>query len=146
KRASRRAWPPGANPGRCPRLAWCTKRKHRGMLMQSARSGMQIIRRLLVLFQFRLQNGHADHVDTAQEFGERDDHGATAGPGGLPGIQANYRPLRHVMDDVVAALAARNNPPTIFQRGGLLARLRMRVRVESSTPYLEPLNDPALRG
>jgi hypothetical protein len=62
----------------------------------------------------------------------------------LPSIQGNKRQLRHVTDDALAALLARNNPPSVFQRGGLLTRLR--VRIETGGPYLEPLTDHALRG
>jgi hypothetical protein len=82
-----------------------------------------------------------DHV-SAQEAGDGVDESATAGE--LPWIQANHRQLRYVTDDVLAALRTRNEPPAIFQRGGLLTRLR--VRVESGAPYLEPLTDSALRG
>src|SRR5262249_4766251 len=39
---------------------------------------------------------------------------------GLPSIQGNERQLRCVTDDALAALLARNNPPSVFQRGGIL--------------------------
>jgi hypothetical protein len=42
------------------------------------------------------------------------------------------------------AVVARNTPPTVFQRGGLLTRLR--VRPDSGAPFLEPLGEAALRG
>ena len=63
---------------------------------------------------------------------------------GLPWIQGNKRQLRDVTDDALAALLERNNPPSVFQRGGLLTRLR--IRIETGGPYLEPLTDHALRG
>jgi hypothetical protein len=62
----------------------------------------------------------------------------------LPSIQGNKRQLRHVTEDALAALLARNNPPRVFQRGGVLTRLR--IRIETGAPYLEPLTDHALRG
>jgi hypothetical protein len=63
---------------------------------------------------------------------------------GLPSIQGNQRQLRCVTDDALAALLARNEPPSVFQRGGLLTRLR--IRMETGAPYLEPLTDSAVRG
>lgn len=65
-------------------------------------------------------------------------------PERLPTIQGNRRQLRDVTADALAALLARNEPPALFQRGGLLTRVR--TRADSGTPYLEPLTEPALRG
>src|SRR5262249_1458854 len=69
---------------------------------------------------------------------------ATGGVGGLPPIQGNKRQLREVTDDALRALLARNTPPALFQRGGLLTRLR--VREDTGTPYLEALGENGLRG
>jgi putative DNA primase/helicase len=63
---------------------------------------------------------------------------------GLPTIQGNQRQLRDVTDDALKALLARNHPPTLFQRGGVLTRLR--VGADNAVPLLEPLTDSALRG
>jgi putative DNA primase/helicase len=62
----------------------------------------------------------------------------------LPEIQGNKRQLREVTDDAVKAIVARNKPPTIFQRGGLLTRIR--ICPDDGAPLLEPLVDAALRG
>jgi hypothetical protein len=59
-------------------------------------------------------------------------------------IQGNQRQLRDVTADALAAVLAHNNPPKLFQRGGLLTRLRMNA--DGCAPQLEPLSDPALRG
>jgi hypothetical protein len=72
------------------------------------------------------------------------DAGPDERPAGLPTIQGNRRQLRELTADALRALLARNDPPTVFQRGGLLTRLR--VREETGAPFLEPLTDPALRG
>jgi hypothetical protein len=42
------------------------------------------------------------------------------------------------------AVIARNDPPQVFQRGGLLTRLRFSA--DDGAPHLEPLGDDALRG
>jgi hypothetical protein len=74
--------------------------------------------------------------------------GAAAEPPGrgadLPWIQGNKRQLRVVTADAHVAVLARNDPPTVFQRGGLLTRLR--VRPDDGAPFLEPLAEAALRG
>ncbi len=62
----------------------------------------------------------------------------------LPRIQGNKRQLREVTHDALQALIAANDPPTVFQRGNLLTRLR--VRPETGAPYLEPLTAHGLRG
>jgi hypothetical protein len=59
-------------------------------------------------------------------------------------IQGNKRQLRDVTTDALNALLEHNAPPTVFQRGGLLTRFR--VREDDGSPYLEPLADAALRG
>ena len=63
---------------------------------------------------------------------------------GLPQIQGDRRQLREVSADALAALLAANEPPTIFQRGGMLSRLRQRG--DDAPPTIEPLSDAALRG
>jgi hypothetical protein len=62
----------------------------------------------------------------------------------LPEIRGNKRQLRSVTRDALDALLKRNNPPTVFQRGGLLTRLRFDP--EGGVPLLEPLTDAAVRG
>jgi hypothetical protein len=69
---------------------------------------------------------------------------AEGGRAGLPTIQGNQRQLREVTDEALSALLARNDPPTLFQRGGVLTRLR--VCSDNAAPLLEPLTDAALRG
>jgi hypothetical protein len=61
----------------------------------------------------------------------------------LPIIVTSNRPLRDVSRDALAALVAANDPPTIFQRGGALVRVR---RDERGQPLIEPLGEAALRG
>lgn len=62
----------------------------------------------------------------------------------LPTIQGNKRQLREVTADALAAMLARNDPPTLFVRGRLLTRLK--DRADDDPPVLEPLTDDALRG
>jgi hypothetical protein len=62
----------------------------------------------------------------------------------LPEILGNQRQLRDVTADALAALKARNDPPSVFQRGGVLTRLK--VREDTGAPWLEPLGPGALRG
>jgi putative DNA primase/helicase len=70
---------------------------------------------------------------------------ATASNGdALPSIQGNQRQLRDITCDALKALLARNEPPTVFQRGGLLSRLRLGAHERSS--FIEPLNEASLRG
>ncbi len=66
-----------------------------------------------------------------------------ATPDGLPTIQHNKRQLRDVTEDALAALIRANEPPTIFERGRLLTRLRVKY---GDSPVLEPLSSAALRG
>jgi putative DNA primase/helicase len=61
----------------------------------------------------------------------------------FPCIQGNKRQLRFVTRDALDALRAANNPPTLFQRGEVLTRLRFG---DEGAPLLEPLTDHALRG
>jgi hypothetical protein len=72
------------------------------------------------------------------------DPGSPGSPQRLPAIQGNQRQLRDVTADALKAVLAVNKPPTIFQRGGLLTRLRRGTDTEA--PILEPLVDTALRG
>jgi hypothetical protein len=71
-----------------------------------------------------------------------DDGGA--GQGGKPWIQANKRQLPDVTADTLRALIAANDPPTLFQRGNVLTRLR--AKSDTGAPYLETLDDSAVRG
>jgi putative DNA primase/helicase len=59
-------------------------------------------------------------------------------------IQANRRQLHDVTAEALQALKARNDPPTVFQRGQLLTRVR--VRPEDGSVFLDPLSEQALRG
>src|SRR5262249_18042794 len=70
--------------------------------------------------------------------------GTPGGPPPLPTIQGNNRQLRDISTDALGALRACNNPPTLFQRGGVLTRLRLGE--DNTAPVLEPLTDHALRG
>ncbi|MGH7226368.1 MAG: hypothetical protein ACRELF_24395, partial [Gemmataceae bacterium] len=70
--------------------------------------------------------------------------GVVVGSAGFPTIPGNLRQLREVTDDTLAALLMRNDPPTLFQRGGVLTRLR--ICQDNVAPLLEPLTDSALRG
>jgi hypothetical protein len=72
------------------------------------------------------------------------DAGGNKAGSGRPRIQANRRQLRDVSSDAHVAVLTANAPPTLFQRGGLLTRLRRRA--EGGAPYLEPVTDWALRG
>jgi hypothetical protein len=62
----------------------------------------------------------------------------------FPVIQGNKRQLREVTRDALDAILARNEPPTIFQRAGLLTRIQKRA--EDDALILQPLEDAALRG
>lgn len=48
-----------------------------------------------------------------------------------------------VTNDVLAAIVARNHPPTVFQRGNLLTRIHVDP---NGAPTFQPLTDAALRG
>jgi hypothetical protein len=61
----------------------------------------------------------------------------------LPIVVTSNRPLRDVSRDALAALVAVNDPPTIFQRGGALVRVR---RDERGQMFSELLTEHALRG
>jgi putative DNA primase/helicase len=83
--------------------------------------------------------------ETAPPSNGDDETGATASPdGSLPTIQGNKRQLREVTDDALSAIVANNDPPEIFQRGGVLTRVK--IRPDDGMPLLEPLVDAALRG
>jgi hypothetical protein len=62
----------------------------------------------------------------------------------LPTIQGNKRQLRYITDQAMRAMCLRNNPPTVFHRGGVLVRLR--VNESTGAPYLDVLADNSLRG
>jgi len=65
---------------------------------------------------------------------------AAWGEGGeRPRVQVNDRHMRDIRADAAAALAAANNPPTLFLRGGKL------VRVSGSAPLAELLTVPELQ-
>jgi putative DNA primase/helicase len=65
--------------------------------------------------------------------------GVPAGPSQRPLVQVNGRFLRDIVTDAVAALAATNEPPTLFGRGSEL------VRVPPDAAHATPLSVAALR-
>jgi hypothetical protein len=74
-----------------------------------------------------------------------------AGLGGWAGdqpepavIQSNLRQLRDVTADAMEAILAKNDPPTMFQRGSSLVRLRSDE--SSGAVEIENLTEAALRG
>jgi hypothetical protein len=64
-------------------------------------------------------------------------------PAAWPCIITTDRPLREITGDALTALMTANNPPTIFQRGTTLTRLRLDER---GAPFIETMSDAALRG
>src|SRR5262249_42923048 len=66
-----------------------------------------------------------------------------AAPRSLARIETNNRQLPDVAGEALDALLAANEPPKLFQRGGLLTRIRSD---DDGRPRLEPLNHDALRG
>ncbi len=62
----------------------------------------------------------------------------------LPQIQVNDRQLFELTDEAMQAVRAANDPPQLFQRGGLLIRLR--VDPDSGAPAMEAMGEAALRG
>lgn len=66
-----------------------------------------------------------------------------ASGGALPTIIAAARPLRDMSDDAIGALERRNNPPTVFVRGGRLVRVCVDER---GRPVIELLGEHELRG
>jgi len=63
-------------------------------------------------------------------------------PGPISTIITTGRPLRSVTADGLLALVTANDPPSIFQRGRQLVRIRM----DGGTPFIEPLTEAALCG
>ncbi len=57
-------------------------------------------------------------------------------------IVVNDRQLREVGEDAVKALLAANDPPTLFQRGTILTRVRLR----DEAPSLQAMSDKMLQG
>ena len=99
------------------------------------------------------RNGHGGlklhRPDTGDGDGEPPDRGdAWEGDfpaGALPEIQGNKRQLQDVTRDAQAALIRANQPrPKVFERGGVLTRLRLNRDTNVISP--EPLNNDALRG
>jgi hypothetical protein len=62
--------------------------------------------------------------------------------GDLPTIVVTNREFRDVVSDALRALVAANDPPTLFQRGGQLTRVKFDER---QTPSLETLFPASLR-
>jgi hypothetical protein len=67
-----------------------------------------------------------------------------SGPRELRTIQGNKRQLRAVTAEALEAVLEHNSPPQVFQRGGLLTRLR--VSPSTGAPYCDPFGEAALRG
>lgn len=86
------------------------------------------------------QTGRANGQTTETYDTDQEDHAGDS----LLSIQGNKRQLRDVTSDALAALLAHNDPPTVYQRGGVLTRLR--IREDDGAPLLEPLVNAALRG
>ncbi len=61
----------------------------------------------------------------------------------LPLIQVNDRPMRDKTDDALIALEQANDPPTVFSRGGGLARVR---KDDEGLPVIDAMGEPHLRG
>jgi hypothetical protein len=76
---------------------------------------------------------------------DRQNHGKGTGGRGhsLPQIVITNRELRDLTADALEALQLANDPPTLFQRGGALTRLRYS---EHGVPILEVLTESAVRG
>jgi hypothetical protein len=70
--------------------------------------------------------------------------GPGPGAGDTPVIQANQRQLPAITADALGALLAANDPPTLFQRGNALTRLR--AKSGTNAPFLETLDADAVRG
>ena len=68
-------------------------------------------------------------------------YGIKGSYGTLPIIQVAGRQLREVANDTVAALVKQNNPPSLFDGGGRLVRVRHEI-----PPRIDPLNQIQLRG
>lgn len=64
--------------------------------------------------------------------------------GSLGQIQGNKRQLREITADALQAILDHNDPPRVFQRGGVLTRIKQRA--EDEAVVAEPLTDDALRG
>ena len=62
---------------------------------------------------------------------------------GLPEIRVTGRNTKDITADAIDALNKSNNPPTMFMRGSLPVRVS---KDECDTPYIEVMNEPALRG
>ena len=62
---------------------------------------------------------------------------------GFPKIVVNNRRLPEVTAEAIEALAARNDPPEIFVRGGRLVRVR---EDENGSPEIQPMDDPHIKG
>ena len=61
----------------------------------------------------------------------------------MPLIVVTNRELRDLTEDALEAVRRANEPPTLFQRGGALTRLR---HSEHDVPFLEVLSESAVRG
>ncbi len=68
---------------------------------------------------------------------------AAGGTDPLPTVQVNARPLRDVSADAFDALLAKNNPPTVFARAGVLTRVKVD---EQGQPTTEQMSVAAVKG
>src|SRR5205807_2667949 len=62
----------------------------------------------------------------------------------LPAVVVNERQLRDITHDALQAVIAANKPPMLFQRGGILTRLK--VDPDNDAALLEPLSESAVCG
>jgi hypothetical protein len=86
-----------------------------------------------------------EYADRKRQYEQR----AQLGPGaslennGLPEIRVTGRNTKDITTDAIDALHKSNIPPTMFKRGSLPVRVS---KDECDTPYIEVMNEPALRG
>lgn len=63
--------------------------------------------------------------------------------GALPSVLVNNRPLREKAEEALVLLDQANTPPSLFVRGGSVARVR---QDENGVSLIEGVNEPILRG
>jgi hypothetical protein len=84
---------------------------------------------------------HKHQYEQRAQQGPGDSH--TLADNGLPEIRVMGRNTKDITADAIDALNKSNNPPTMFMRGSLPVRVS---KDECDTPYIEVMNEPALRG
>ena len=89
-------------------------------------------------------DGETGYVDADPASPAEGGNFAGPSPEVRPFVQLNDVPLRTKIDQTMAALLAANTPtPSVFVRGGALARFRWN---EQGQPVIDPLGEAALRG